>query len=108
MVYSREIEGERIEFGTSGFTMDNVFVLYDRQSESVWYPLTDATMDAVSGTRKGTSIPFLAEPNPVPLSDWLKNHPNTKVLLPTPFSRTVHYVAKMKRVQEKDSPKSAP
>jgi hypothetical protein len=43
------IDGERVEFGTTGYTMGNVFVLYDRASDSVWYPLNDNSCDAVSG-----------------------------------------------------------
>ena len=88
-MYSREIDGQKAEFGTSGYTMNNVFVLYDRLTDSVWYPLGDGTMDAVSGQRKGTSIPILAEPAPMRLGRWLKDHPDSKVLLPRPHSKTV-------------------
>lgn len=85
-----------MKFGTSGYTMDNVFVLYDRLTDSVWYPLGNGTMDAVAGVLKGTSIPLLAEPSPVRLEDWLKVHPDSKVLLPEPFSKTVHDIARTK------------
>lgn len=93
MVYSRELDGQEMKFGTSGYTMDRVFVLYDRLTDSVWYPLGEGTMDAVAGELKGTAIPLLAEPTPLPLEDWLEQHPDSKVLLPTPYSRTVHQIA---------------
>lgn len=96
MVYSRELDGEQLEFGTTGYTMDNVFVLYDRMTDSVWYPLGNGTMDAIAGQRKGTSIPLLDEPSPLRLEDWLKQHPESKVLLPTPYSKTVHDVRRAK------------
>ena len=82
-----------MRFGTSGYTMDSVFVLYDRLTDSVWYPLGEGTMDAVAGQWKGTSIPLLDEPSPQPLGDWMKLHPDSKVLLPTPHSKTVHQLA---------------
>ena len=63
--------------------MDNVFVLYDRATQSVWYPGEDGTLQAVGGIRRGTSIPFLDEPAPVTLAAWLKLHPESTVLLPS-------------------------
>lgn len=94
VVYSRELDGEKLEFGTSGYTMDNVFVLYDRMTDSIWYPLGDGAMDAVAGELKGTSIPLLAEPSPLRLGDWLEQHPDSKVLLPTAHSITVPQIRK--------------
>ncbi len=69
------------EFGTSGYTMDHVFVLYDRASDSVWYP-SDTALEAVGGTRKGSAIPFIDKPGPVVLDDWLAEHPDSTILLP--------------------------
>ena len=77
------MDGEAVEFGTSGYTMDEVFVLYDRDSESIWYPLNAQTIDAVGGARQGQAIEILAEPEPMPLRDWLVMHPGSTVLLPT-------------------------
>ena len=59
-----------MEFGTSGYTMDNIFVLYDRASDSVWYPQGNE-LAAVAGKRKGSSIPFVDEPAPVSLAERL-------------------------------------
>lgn len=72
-----------MEFGTSGYTMDHVFVLYDRASNSVWYPGDEMNLVAVAGQRKGASIPFLDEPAPIALREWLEQHPDSTVLLPT-------------------------
>jgi len=63
--------------------MGHVFVLYDRATQSVWYPGEDQTLQAVGGVRKGTSIPFLDEPAPVTLAEWLEQHPESTVLLPS-------------------------
>lgn len=80
---TRELNGGTVEFGTSGYTMDQVFVLYDRDSDSIWYPQTATTLDAVGGVRKGESIDILDEPAPQTLGVWMAAHPNTTVLLPT-------------------------
>ena len=42
---TRELGGEAVEFGTSGYTMDGVFVLYDRTSDSVWYPTSGEALE---------------------------------------------------------------
>jgi predicted metalloprotease with PDZ domain len=63
--------------------MDHVFVLYDRATQSVWYPGEDQTLQAVGGLRKGASIPFLDEPAPITLAEWLEQHPESTVLLPS-------------------------
>ena len=47
--------------------MDHVFVLYDRMTNSVWYPENDSSLQAVGGAQKGASLPFLDEPAPVSL-----------------------------------------
>lgn len=62
--------------------MDNVFVLYDRLSDSVWYPMTDNSMDAVSGELQGKAIPLIAKPEVTTLQKWLEKYPDSKILLP--------------------------
>ena len=80
---TRDFDGEAVQFGTTGYTMDRVFVLYDRASESIWYPLGEQSFDAIAGERRGDSIPFLDKPAPQPLADWLAEHPDSQILLPT-------------------------
>jgi len=62
--------------------MDHVFVLYDRASDSVWYP-GETSLDAVGGERKGESIPFVDKLSPLELGDWLERYPQSTVLLPS-------------------------
>ena len=38
-VYSREIDGKELTLSASGWTYNNTFVLFDRQTESLWYHL---------------------------------------------------------------------
>ncbi len=80
-MYGRKINGKTTTFGTTGYTYNKVFVLYDRLTDSVWYPLADGAWDAIGGSKRGAKIPFLAEPPVVPLGEWRKKHPATEVLL---------------------------
>jgi hypothetical protein len=82
VVYGREIDGETTTFGTTGYTYNRTFLLYDRKTESMWYPLHDGQINAVSGALKDHSIAFLAKPEIMTLEEWKQLHPDTKVLLP--------------------------
>ena len=80
---TREIEGKPVEFGTAGYTMNDIFVLYDRTSDSLWYPTSDTQLEAVSGELRGAAIQIQEEPAPIELGAWLELHPNSTILLPT-------------------------
>lgn len=81
MVYGRVNGGAIDEFGVSGYVFKNVFLLYDRRTDSLWYPLDDTQWTAISGPRKGETIPFIDEPGLVSLGEWRRKHPDTRVLL---------------------------
>lgn len=69
------------EWGVSGYVYDNVFILFDRATESLWYPLEDGAWTAIAGPRQGEVIPFMDEPGVMSLGDWRARHPGTVVLL---------------------------
>lgn len=71
-----------MDIGTTGYTLNNVFVLYDRETGSVWYPLREGEFDAVAGPDKGKRMDFISEPPKMPLGEWVKKHPGTVVMLP--------------------------
>ena len=75
------LDGKVDEFGTSGYVYKDVFIIFDRRTRSLWYPLDEKGWTAISGPRKGEKIRFEAEPAPVPLGVWRKKHPDTVVLL---------------------------
>jgi hypothetical protein len=81
VVHGREQDGRTDEFGVSGYVYRDVFLMFDRRTESLWYPLTDGEWTAIAGPRKGETIPFAAQPAPMPLAEWRKLHPGTVVLL---------------------------
>jgi len=65
----------------SGYTHKDTFILFDRRTSSLWYPLDDTQWTAISGERRGETIPFIEEPGVVPLGVWLKQYPASVVLL---------------------------
>ncbi len=81
MVHGRTSAGKTDEFGVSGYVYKNVFIMFDRRTESLWYPLDDTQWTAISGKRKGETLRFIEEPGLVPLGQWRKKHPTTRVLL---------------------------
>ena len=81
MVHGRDNGTTVDQFGVSGYVHKNVFLIFDRRTESLWYPLGNAKWTAVSGPRKGEVIPFIAEPPVVTLAEWREQHPETLVLL---------------------------
>ena len=81
VVYGREIDGETTTFGTTGYTYRNTFLLYDRATESMWYPQVEGEFNAISGRLKGRALPFLAQPKVMSLGEWLELHPDSKVLI---------------------------
>ena len=74
--------GEHVDqFGVSGYTYRNTFIIFDRRTESLWYPLDNMQWTAISGERKGETIPFIEEPGVLPLRQWLQQYPESVVLL---------------------------
>ena len=81
MVHGRDIDGAIDQFGVSGYTHKNTFILFDRRTSSLWYPLDDTQWTAISGARRGETIPFIEEPGVLPLGVWKQRYPETVVLL---------------------------
>ena len=81
VVHGREKDGQQDQFGVSGYVHKNVFLIFDRKTESLWWPMDDSKWTAISGKRKGETIPFAEKPPVIPLGEWVKKHPDTVVLL---------------------------
>ena len=75
------MDGVVTTFGTTGYTHNNIFLLYDRHSDTVWYPLDDGAFDGIGGTLLGHKIPFITKPPITTLTQWRALHPETLVLL---------------------------
>lgn len=79
-MYSREIDGEILTLSASGWTYRNTFVMFDFESESLWYHLegTDG-LTCISGRWADRVL----EEFPATVTrwrDWKAAHPNSKFL----------------------------
>ncbi len=84
MAFSREIDGQTLDFGTTGRLRNSDLVMYDRQTESWWQQLT---AEAVVGEMTGSTLEVL----PSQILSWAevkRAHPDADVLSrDTGFSR---------------------
>ena len=75
-MFERTVDGEEVEFGTSGKLYNSNLLMYDRLTESYW---SQALGLAVKGELTGTQlnlVPF----DVITWGDWKYLHPNTVVL----------------------------
>lgn len=79
-MYSREIDGEILTLSASGWTYDRLFVLYDYETESIWYhlPGTNA-LSCIAGPYEGRELPEVVSVVR-PWNKWRASFPNTKFL----------------------------
>ncbi|MCB8925841.1 MAG: DUF3179 domain-containing protein [Ardenticatenaceae bacterium] len=56
IVFERTLDGEPVEFGTSGLLRNSDLVMYDRQTETLWQQFTG---EALIGDLAGTQLTFL-------------------------------------------------
>lgn len=85
VAFLREVDGRRLDFGTSGMLYADNLVMYDRQTESLWPQLTG---EASVGVLTGSTL----EAIPVGVTGWAQfrdAHPEALVLTrDTGFSRS--------------------
>ncbi len=76
-MYSRKIGQDVLSFGHQGALYRKSFVMYDRQSESLWVHVSG---QAIKGPRKGQQLDFIPS-EIMPWGDWVKRHPMTSALV---------------------------
>jgi hypothetical protein len=74
--YRREVEGRILTFGVSGLVYNSNFLLYDRETESVWLQFTGEAIAGPMAGKKLDRIPIRQEL----LGTWLSRHPLSRVL----------------------------
>ena len=79
-MYSREIDGEILTLSASGWTYRSTFVLYDYETESLWYHLPgEDGLTGIGGTyadRKLTELQSVL----TRWNLWKEEFPDSKVL----------------------------
>jgi hypothetical protein len=77
-VYRRRIEGQTLTLAPSGWTYHQTFVLYDKESGSLWFP-QGRDLKGIQGRYFQKLLPGL--PHEVThWEDWLKKHPRSRLL----------------------------
>ena len=84
IAYERTINGETVEFGTSGKLYNSNLVMYDRKTDTYWSQIDGV---AIVGELTGMELIELSI-DTVTWRDWKKAHPDSEVLSQeTGFSR---------------------
>jgi len=76
IAYKRGINGENVEFGTSGKLYNSNLVMYDRKTDTYWSQIDGL---AIVGELTGMELEAVSA-NTVVWRDWKKEHPGSKVL----------------------------
>ncbi len=78
IVFDRRIDGEAVEFGTTGKLRNSDLVMYDRKTESWWQQFLGA---AIVGELNGTRLKMLPA-RVEPYGAFASDHPHGRVLVP--------------------------
>jgi len=77
-VYSRELDGQTLTIAPSGWTYNNTFVLYDKESGTLWYPARKG-LKGIQGKHFGQVLPKISSDD-VQWGKWQKKYPESKIL----------------------------
>jgi hypothetical protein len=77
-VYSREIDGRQLTLVPSGWTYKSTFVLYDKETGTLWYPYGKGLMGIQGEYFKRWLAKVPSEDTK--WKDWKKRHPNSRIL----------------------------
>ena len=86
IVFDATVEGEALEFGVSGLLYESNFLLYDRESDSLWSQMLGR---AIAGPKRGQPLQRLRAYQ-LPFGAWLERHPDTRVLQ-RPLPKKIDY-----------------
>lgn len=77
MVHVRTIDGRTLDFGHSGWLWRSSYLLYDRETGSVWH---HATGIALAGPMRGKRLARIATTSLMTYAAWCRENPGTLVL----------------------------
>lgn len=77
-MYSREIDGKVLTLAPSGWTYRDTFVLYDRETKTLWYPYKKGLM-GIQGKYFKRWLPKVSSRDTT-WGKWYDEHPGSKVL----------------------------
>ena len=77
-VYSRKIDGRNLTLIPSGWTYNSTFVLYDRETGSLWYPFEKGLM-SIQGIYFKRWLPSISSAD-TQWKDWVEKHPKSRLM----------------------------
>ena len=77
-MYSREIDGRTLTLVPSGWTYERTFVLYDRETGSLWYPHENGLM-GIQGVYFKKYLSRLASDD-THWQEWKARYPESKIM----------------------------
>ena len=77
-MYSRQIDGQTLTLVPSGWTYDYTFVLYDKETGTLWYPYEKGLM-GIQGKYFKRWLPRVASKD-TQWKDWVGKYPDSKIL----------------------------
>ena len=77
-MYSREIDGQVLTLVPAGWTYRNTFVLYDRETGTLWYPSRKG-LQGIQGRYFGRELEKFPSKD-TSWKKWRKRHPESKIL----------------------------
>jgi len=77
-VYSRTLDGSPLTLAPSGWTYNRTFVLYDKETMSLWYPERNG-LRGITGPHFNRFLPKLRSAD-TRWRPWQQQHPETKLL----------------------------
>jgi len=77
-VYSREIDGKTLTLAPSGWTYKRTFVLYDRETGTLWYPEKKGLM-GIQGVFFKRWLPEVSSKD-TRWSSWRRAHPSSRMM----------------------------
>ncbi|MBT4362992.1 MAG: DUF3179 domain-containing protein [Desulfobacterales bacterium] len=77
-MYSREIDGQKLTIAPSGWTYKSTFVLYDKETETLWYPYKKGLMGIQGPFFKRWLLKIDSEDTS--WEKWRQKHPESKIL----------------------------
>lgn len=77
-MYSRRINGKTLTLAPSGWTYNDVFVITDRETGSLWYPKRNG-LKSIQGAYFGQKLPKIDSEDTV-WGDWKMEYPGSLLL----------------------------
>ena len=74
--WKREVDGQVLDFGVSGLLHETQYLLYDRQTESLWAHYTGRAVAGPLAGKQLEAVPIRQEP----MGAWAQRHTGTQVL----------------------------